>query len=102
MLINDFFFPAHSAVVLKAESVADKVEWLNKLRNVIQSKGGQVIGESGPPMRHSMSDGSLVSYPVMFIVSFPPLFFFVWGDWMPLSHTFAAICDCWNFLFFCA
>ncbi|KAI5593072.1 hypothetical protein POPTR_004G228400v4 [Populus trichocarpa] len=50
---------AHSAVVLKAESVADKVEWLNKLRNVIQSKGGQVIGESGPPMRHSMSDGSL-------------------------------------------
>jgi len=75
MLINDFFFPAHSAVVLKAESVADKVEWLNKLRNVIQSKGGQVIGESGPPMRHSMSDGSLVSYPVMFIVSFPPLFF---------------------------
>nr|XP_034891297.1 dynamin-2A isoform X1 [Populus alba] len=50
---------AHSAVVLKAESVADKVEWLNKLRNVIQSKGGQAIGESGPPMRHSMSDGSL-------------------------------------------
>ncbi|XP_011028393.1 PREDICTED: dynamin-2A [Populus euphratica] len=50
---------AHSAVVLKAESIADKVEWLNKLRNVIQAKGGQVIGESGPPMRHSMSDGSL-------------------------------------------
>ncbi|KAF9690313.1 hypothetical protein SADUNF_Sadunf01G0182500 [Salix dunnii] len=50
---------AHSAVVLKAESMADKVEWLNKLRSVIQSKGGQVIGDSGPPMRHSMSDGSL-------------------------------------------
>ncbi|KAJ6394949.1 hypothetical protein OIU77_024042 [Salix suchowensis] len=50
---------AHSAVVLKAESMADKVEWLNKLRSVIQSKGGQVIGESGTPMRHSMSDGSL-------------------------------------------
>ncbi|KAG8645985.1 dynamin-2A [Manihot esculenta] len=50
---------AHSAVVLKAESVADKVEWLNKLRNVIQSKGGQVVGESGLTMRQSHSDGSL-------------------------------------------
>ncbi|KAJ9159074.1 hypothetical protein P3X46_024605 [Hevea brasiliensis] len=50
---------AHSAVVLKAESVADKVEWLNKLRNVIQSKGGQVTGESGLTMRQSHSEGSL-------------------------------------------
>ncbi|KAB5563640.1 hypothetical protein DKX38_003694 [Salix brachista] len=50
---------AHSALVLKAESMGDKVEWLNKLRNVIQSKGGQVLSESGPPMRQSMSDGSL-------------------------------------------
>ncbi|KAL3830344.1 hypothetical protein ACJIZ3_019146 [Penstemon smallii] len=50
---------AHSAVVLKAESVADKIEWLNKLRNVISSKGGQVKSESGPPMRQSLSDGSL-------------------------------------------
>ncbi|KAI3464298.1 hypothetical protein Pfo_020961 [Paulownia fortunei] len=50
---------AHSAVVLKAESMADKTEWLNKLRNVIGSKGGQVKGESGPPMRQSLSDGSL-------------------------------------------
>lgn len=52
---------AHSAVVLKAESVADKTEWLNKLRNVISSKGGQVKGESGPSMRQSLSDGSLVT-----------------------------------------
>ncbi|KAF2293978.1 hypothetical protein GH714_006037 [Hevea brasiliensis] len=50
---------AHSAVVLKAESVADKVEWINKLRNVIQTKGGQVIGEPGLAMRQSHSDGSL-------------------------------------------
>ncbi|GLT44508.1 hypothetical protein SLA2020_183990 [Shorea laevis] len=52
---------AHSAVVLKAESTADKVEWLNKLKNVVESKGGQVKGESGLPtaMRHSLSDGSL-------------------------------------------
>ncbi|KAK6115497.1 hypothetical protein DH2020_007766 [Rehmannia glutinosa] len=50
---------AHSAVVLKAESMAEKTEWLNKLRNVISSKGGQVKSESGPPMRQSLSDGSL-------------------------------------------
>ncbi|XVF75078.1 hypothetical protein PTKIN_Ptkin13bG0159500 [Pterospermum kingtungense] len=50
---------AHSAVLLKAESIADKTEWLGKLRNVVESKGGQVKGESGPPMRQSLSDGSL-------------------------------------------
>lgn len=51
---------AHSAVLLKAESMADKVEWLNKLRNVAQpSKGGQAKGESGFPIRQSFSDGSL-------------------------------------------
>ncbi|XP_057973090.1 dynamin-2A-like [Malania oleifera] len=54
---------AHSAVVLKAESVADKVEWVNKIRNVIQpSKGGQMKGvssEGGVTMRQSQSDGSL-------------------------------------------
>ncbi|GKV39964.1 hypothetical protein SLEP1_g47653 [Rubroshorea leprosula] len=52
---------AHSAVVLKAESMAEKVEWLNKLRTVIESKGGQLKGESGLPMnmRASLSDGSL-------------------------------------------
>lgn len=51
---------AHSAVVLKAESVAEKTEWLSKLRNIISSKGGQVKSESNP-IRHSLSDGSLVS-----------------------------------------
>ncbi|KAL6525293.1 Dynamin-2A [Orobanche minor] len=50
---------AHSAVVLKAESMTDKTEWLSKLRTVISAKGGQVKGESGPPMRQSHSDGSL-------------------------------------------
>ncbi|XWS18028.1 hypothetical protein CRYUN_Cryun32bG0007100 [Craigia yunnanensis] len=50
---------AHSAVILKAESIADKAEWLEKLRNVVESKGGLVKGESGPPMRQSLSDGSL-------------------------------------------
>ncbi|KAK7856055.1 dynamin-2a, partial [Quercus suber] len=52
---------AHSAVVLKAESMADKIEWMNKIRSVIQpSKAGQLKGtptEGG--MRQSLSDGSL-------------------------------------------
>nr|CAN68973.1 hypothetical protein VITISV_043157 [Vitis vinifera] len=54
---------AHSAVVLKAESMADKVEWVNKISSVIQpSKGGQMKGastEGGLTMRQSLSDGSL-------------------------------------------
>ncbi|KAF5731801.1 dynamin-2A [Tripterygium wilfordii] len=51
---------AQSSVLLKAESVADKVEWLNKLRNVVQpTKGGQAKGEFAPPMHQSLSDGSL-------------------------------------------
>ncbi|XP_028762918.1 dynamin-2A [Neltuma alba] len=51
---------AESTVLLKAESVADKVEWLKKLGNVAHpTKAGQITGESGLPMRHSLSDGSL-------------------------------------------
>ncbi|GMI93198.1 Dynamin related protein 2B, dynamin-like 3 [Hibiscus trionum] len=50
---------AHSAVLLKAESIADKNEWLEKLKTVVESKGGQVKVESNPPMRQSLSDGSL-------------------------------------------
>lgn len=62
---------AHSAVILKAENVADKVEWLNRLRNVAQPSGGsQMKGESGPTMRQSLSDGSLVSMSVHLLYSF--------------------------------
>ncbi|CAM8921648.1 unnamed protein product [Rhodiola kirilowii] len=53
---------AHSAVFLKAESVAEKNEWLNKLRNIMDPKGGQAksgSSEGGAPMRQSLSDGSL-------------------------------------------
>lgn len=52
---------AHSAVVLKAESATDKTEWINKISNVIQAKGGQIrlSSEGGSAMRHSLSDGSL-------------------------------------------
>ncbi|KAF7824914.1 dynamin-2B-like [Senna tora] len=52
---------AHSAVVLKAESTSDKVEWINKIRNVIKAKGGQILisTDGGSTMRHSLSDGSL-------------------------------------------
>ncbi|EXC32471.1 hypothetical protein L484_012638 [Morus notabilis] len=52
---------AHSAVLLKAESMNDKVEWINKIRNVIQpSRGGRgTSNEGGLTMRQSLSDGSL-------------------------------------------
>lgn len=58
------FCAAHSAVVLKAESMADKVEWVNKIKAVIQSKGGSFKGPNaeGGSMRQSHSDGSLVSF----------------------------------------
>ncbi|CAH2038399.1 unnamed protein product, partial [Thlaspi arvense] len=47
---------AHNALVLKAESVVDKNEWINKLQKVIQARGGQVGNVS---MRQSFSEGSL-------------------------------------------
>ncbi|KAG2653891.1 hypothetical protein PVAP13_1NG411919 [Panicum virgatum] len=53
---------AHSAVILKAESMADKVEWIKKIKGVIQSKGGSVKGPNTPEdgsIRQSRSDGSL-------------------------------------------
>ncbi|XP_006649028.1 dynamin-2A-like [Oryza brachyantha] len=53
---------SHSAVILKAETMADKVEWMKKIRGVIQSKGGSVKGSNAPEggsMRQSHSDGSL-------------------------------------------
>lgn len=47
---------------MKAESAADKVEWIKKISQVIQAKGGQIrTSDGGPTMRHSLSDGSLVS-----------------------------------------
>lgn len=43
--------------------MADKLEWMNKIRSIIQPSRGQMKGsESGLPMRQSLSDGSLVSY----------------------------------------
>ncbi|GMH23838.1 hypothetical protein Nepgr_025681 [Nepenthes gracilis] len=50
---------AHSAVILKAESMVDKAEWLNKLRNFANPVNGGLMGESGLTMRQSVSNGSL-------------------------------------------
>ncbi|KAJ6801385.1 dynamin-2A-like [Iris pallida] len=55
---------AHSALVLRAESVADKIEWMNKIGNVIHpSRGtpgkGISLSDGGTSMRQSLSDGSL-------------------------------------------
>ena len=66
---HDFVvFAAHSTVVLKAESMADKVEWVNKIRNISgHSKGTPSKGasDSEAGLRQSHSDGSLVSPPRM-------------------------------------
>ncbi len=58
------YLAAHSAVILKAESMSDKTEWMNKIRSIIQpSKAGQLKGASTEGgLRQSHSDGSLVSY----------------------------------------
>ncbi|XP_051203947.1 dynamin-2A [Lolium perenne] len=52
---------AHSAVVLKAESIADKVEWVNKIKAVIQSKGGsfKAADADGGPMKQGQPEGSV-------------------------------------------
>jgi dynamin 1/3 len=51
---------AHSAVILKAESMAAKIEWIKKIKGVIQSRGGSVKGPTeDSSMRQSRSDGSL-------------------------------------------
>ncbi|XP_057831628.2 dynamin-2A [Cryptomeria japonica] len=55
---------AHSALLLKAESIADKTEWVSKIRNIIQpsknvSTKGLSPSDSGSTMRSSHSDGSL-------------------------------------------
>ncbi|KAF2290699.1 hypothetical protein GH714_015063 [Hevea brasiliensis] len=53
---------AHSAVVLKAETLADKVEWINKISKIAQSSTGQMRNaspEGGSTLRQSRSDGSL-------------------------------------------
>lgn len=49
--------------------MAEKFEWLNKLRVVIQARGGDVRSDSIHPVRQSHSDGSLVSQPKMPIVA---------------------------------
>lgn len=56
---------AHNAVVLKAESMADKTEWVTKIKSIVDQKGASAkstnVSEGGLPMRQSHSDGSLVS-----------------------------------------
>ncbi|XP_042450824.1 dynamin-2A-like [Zingiber officinale] len=55
---------AESALILRAESMVDKVEWVNKIMNICQSskethsKGSSGL-EASPSIRLSHSDGSL-------------------------------------------
>nr|XP_043626430.1 dynamin-2A-like [Erigeron canadensis] len=49
---------AQSAVVLKAETTAEKAEWLNKLKPIISENGSQEIAKLDSPSIHrSQSDG---------------------------------------------
>jgi hypothetical protein len=49
---------AHSTVVLKAESMADKTEWVARIKSIVAKR---TVSEGGSLMRQSHSDGSLVS-----------------------------------------
>uniref|UniRef100_A0A0A9G3V3 dynamin GTPase n=1 Tax=Arundo donax TaxID=35708 RepID=A0A0A9G3V3_ARUDO len=54
---------AHNTVILKAESMADKTEWVTKIKSIVDKKGPSAkipgASEGGVPMRQSHSDGSL-------------------------------------------
>uniref|UniRef100_J3MT40 dynamin GTPase n=1 Tax=Oryza brachyantha TaxID=4533 RepID=J3MT40_ORYBR len=50
---------AHKAIILKAESMTDKTEWVTKIKSITEQKG--TSAKSGLPMRQSHSDGSLLS-----------------------------------------
>ncbi|KAM0905952.1 hypothetical protein ACQ4PT_016964 [Festuca glaucescens] len=50
---------AHSTVVLKAESMADKTEWVTRIKSIVAKRTN--VSEGGSLMRQSHSDGSLVS-----------------------------------------
>jgi hypothetical protein len=65
---------------LKAESIADKVEWVNKIKAVIQSKGGsfKAADADGGPMKQGQPEGSVVSSMLCTFVPsiFSSIFFF--------------------------
>ncbi|KAJ6829996.1 dynamin-2A-like [Iris pallida] len=55
---------AHSVVLLEAETIAEKLEWMNKLRIITQQSKGTAAKETSgsdaiPTMRQSLSDGAL-------------------------------------------
>ncbi|KAL6598602.1 hypothetical protein ACP70R_046301 [Stipagrostis hirtigluma subsp. patula] len=53
---------AHNAVILKAESMAEKTEWLTKIKSIVDLKGPAAKKPNAPegvPIRQSHSDGSL-------------------------------------------
>lgn len=63
--------------------MADKIEWLNKLKNLAEFKGLQSKAETGHSMRLSLSDGSLVS-DWRISLCFPPLVLtcvITWREW---------------------
>ncbi|KQJ98317.1 hypothetical protein BRADI_3g36167v3 [Brachypodium distachyon] len=50
---------AHSTIILKAESMADKTEWVTRIKSITAKRTN--VSEGGLQMRESHSDSSLVS-----------------------------------------
>uniref|UniRef100_K3YMR2 dynamin GTPase n=1 Tax=Setaria italica TaxID=4555 RepID=K3YMR2_SETIT len=54
---------AHNAIILKAESMSDKTEWVTKIKSIVDQKGVSAkkpnASEGGTPMKQSHSDVSL-------------------------------------------
>ncbi|KAF8702070.1 hypothetical protein HU200_033415 [Digitaria exilis] len=54
---------AHNAVILKADSMSDKTEWVAKIKSIVDQKGLSAkkpnASEGAAPMKPSHSDGSL-------------------------------------------
>ncbi|CAI0556016.1 unnamed protein product [Linum tenue] len=60
--LSSIFPAAHGTLILKAESAADKAQWISKISKIAQISRPQPRGASpdgGPTMRQSLSDGSL-------------------------------------------
>ena len=81
---------AHSAVVLKAETMADKTEWITKIKSIVAKRknvleGGSLSHSDGSLVSVSKKDGSLVSPKLhLFILSksflMPGLFKFLFTN----------------------
>lgn len=71
---------AHNAIILKAESMSDKTEWVTKIKSIVDQKGISAkkpnASEGGTPMKQSHSDVSLVCCKTLHVCFFKSIFTF--------------------------